>query len=127
MDAGHLVLVVDDVLDNRSMYAEFLSIEGFRVLEADDGAEAVATARREAPDAIVLDVGLPTMDGIEATRLLRSDPTTKGMVVIAMSGHGIEVEARALAAGVDRYLRKPCHPHELVAILRALLEARAAP
>lgn len=122
--ARPLVLLVDDSPDSRAMYAEYLELEGFRVLEADDGAEAVAVARRESPDALIMDVGLPAIDGIEATRILRGDPATEGIVVLALSGHGSETEQRAMDAGVDRYVRKPCLPNELVDVVRALLSGR---
>lgn len=120
-----LVLLVDDAADNRAMYAEYLAFDGFRVLEADNGVQAVATAQRESPDAIVMDVMLPGMDGLEATRLLRQREATKKVIVLALSGRGErELEERAVAAGVDFYCRKPCLPNELAAHLRALLGAR---
>jgi CheY-like chemotaxis protein len=122
-----LVLLVDDSPDNRSMYAEYLAFNGYEVLEADDGVQAVATARRERPDAIIMDVGLPAIDGIEATKILRADPTTSDAIVLALSGHADEMEERATRAGVDRFLRKPCLPKVLVEHLRALLRERAKP
>lgn len=122
----HVVLLVDDAVDNRVMYAEYLSFEGFRVIEADNGVQAIATARAQTPDAIVMDVGLPAIDGIEATKILRADPATKDIVVVALSGHGADVEERAAAAGVDRFVRKPCLPNELVDHLRLLLRERSA-
>lgn len=103
------------------MYAEYLTFEGFDVLEAHDGQEAVACARASSPDAVVLDVGLPVLDGIEATKMLRADDVTRRMVVVALSGHGHEMEERAVAAGIDRFCRKPCLPEVLVAHLRELL------
>ena len=121
-----IVLIVDDSPDSRSMYAEFLSFEGFDVLEADNGGEAIATARRESPDVVVMDVGLPAIDGIEATKILRADPVTKDLLILALSGHGREVEKRALDAGANRYVRKPCVPNDLVEHLRALLVSRNA-
>jgi CheY-like chemotaxis protein len=124
MERRRIVLLVDDSTDNRMMYAEYLAFEGFGVLEADNGVEAVATVRRELPDAVVMDVGLPAIDGIEATKLLRADPKTKGVLVLALSGHGGAAEQRATAAGVDRYIRKPCLPSVLVEHLRELLASR---
>lgn len=106
------------------MYAEFLAFEGFDVLEADNGVQAIATARRENPDVVIMDVGLPAIDGIEATKILRADPATRDLLVIALSGHGADTEERARAAGVDGYFRKPCLPKDLVHRVRALLAAR---
>ena len=109
------------------MYAEYLTFQGFDVLEADDGVQAVAAARREIPDVVVMDVGLPKIDGLEATKILRGDPATSGLLVIALSGHGPDTEERATAAGVDRYVRKPCLPNVLAEHLRTLLRARRSP
>jgi CheY-like chemotaxis protein len=120
-----VVLLVDDAVDNRGMYAEYLAFEGYDVLEADDGVQALATARREVPDAVIMDVALPGgVDGIEATKMLRADPATKHVIVVALGGHGSDVEERATKAGADLYVRKPCIPSELVVHLRELLRAR---
>lgn len=117
-----VVLLVDDSPDNRAMYAEYLSFAGFHVLEADDGAQAVASARENRPDAVVIDVMLPVMDGCDATRALRADESTKHVRVLALSGRSdAGFRARVLDAGVDRFVEKPCLPHELVAHLDALL------
>lgn len=116
-----LVLVVDDWADSRAVYVEFLTMFGFRVIEEADGAAAVARAKAERPDVVVMDVMLPGMDGCEATRQLRADPDLCAVRVIALSGHGDgPVKERALAAGVDVYLRKPCPPEVLLEHARAL-------
>jgi len=116
-----VVLIADDSEDNRVMYAEFLAFEGFEVLEADNGVQAVATARAQKPDAIIMDVVLPAIDGLEATRILRADPATKHIIVLALSGHGPDVEEDAKVAGVNAYLRKPCNPKVLLETLRSLI------
>ena len=118
-----LVLLVDDSVDNRTMYAEYLTFVGFDVIEAGDGASGVAYARAHLPAAVVMDLTLPVLDGYEATRLLRGDPTTKDTVVLALSGRG-EGRQRALDAGVDAFCLKPCLPRILADHLHALL-ARA--
>jgi CheY-like chemotaxis protein len=119
-----VVLLADDATDSRTMYAEFLAAAGFDVLEAENGEEAVAIVRKERPAAVVMDVSLPSIDGIEATAMLRADPVTKSIIVIALSGHGSATEERAKAAGVDLYIRKPCLPSALGDRLRELLDAR---
>jgi two-component system, cell cycle response regulator DivK len=124
-DRSRLVLIVDDSADNRAMYAEYLAFEGFRVLEAFDADEAIASAKANAPDAVVMDVVLPTIDGCEATRMLRADPATSKIAILALSGHtDSETRKRALDAGVDVYIEKPCLPHELTEHLRAILAGR---
>ena len=107
MAKGAIVLVVDDSTDNRSMYCEYLAYEGFRVLEAPDAATAMAIARRDSPDVVIMDVGLPGVDGVEATRMLRADSDTRDVLILALSGHGTDAEARVMEAGADLFVRKP--------------------
>ena len=125
-----LVLVVDDFPDNREMYVQYLSFSGYRVAEANDGEEALAKAAALLPDVVVMDLALPRLDGWEATRRLKDDPLTKGIPVIALTGHGLpEHVERARQAGCDSFLTKPCTPIDLAAEIRHLLEAnqKAAP
>jgi CheY-like chemotaxis protein len=84
-----LVLIVDDFEDNREMYAEYLSYSGYRVEQASDGEQAVELAQRIRPDVVVMDLSLPVMDGWEATRRLKSDPRTRNIPVIALTGHSL--------------------------------------
>ncbi len=117
-----VVLLVDDSPDNRAMYAEYLAFAGFRVLEADNGLEGIASARANRPDVVVMDVMLPMLDGCEATKALRADATTRDIRVLALSGRcDAAFKARVLASGVDRFVEKPCLPEVLVAHLRELL------
>lgn len=122
-----LVLVVDDFPDNREMYAEYLRFAGFRVEEAKNGREALDKATDNPPDAVVMDLSLPEMDGWEATRRLKADPRTRHARVIAVTGHALKGHNRsALEAGCDAFVTKPCLPEELVRHLRELLEAPSA-
>src|SRR5262245_2573450 len=82
-----LILVVDDFQDNREMFAEYLSYSGFRVEEAADGVEALEKAFANVPDLVLMDLSLPEMDGWEATRRLKSDPRTRQVPVVALTGH----------------------------------------
>ncbi len=120
------ILVVDDYVDNRQMYAELLDYAGYRVAEAGDGAEAIATARRIVPDLIIMDLSLPVMDGWEATRRLKGDDRTKHIPVLALTGHAPEGLAGhsegAQAAGCDAFLAKPCSPEALLEVVRETLE-----
>ncbi len=77
-----LVLVVDDAKDTRVIYAESLRFRGYRVEEASDGREAVERVRALAPDVVVLDLKLPVIDGCEATRRLKADPSTRAIPII---------------------------------------------
>ncbi len=117
-----LVLVVDDFLDNREMYSEFLSFSGFRVIEASNGLEAVETAKAHRPDIIIMDLSLPVMDGWEATRLLKADQGTRNIPVVALTGHSLAAHSKdAQAAGCDSVLTKPCLPDQLVVEIRRML------
>ena len=121
-DTGPLVLVVDDFEDNRAMYVQFLNFAGFRVVEAEDGKEALDKALSLLPDLIVMDLSLPVMDGWEATRRLKRDERTRRIPVLALTGHALGAHfQRAKEAGCDAYLTKPCLPEDLVTeILRML-------
>jgi CheY-like chemotaxis protein len=116
------VLIVDDIEDNRRIYAMFLEFSGFVVTSAANGHEALARARALRPDVIVMDLALPGLDGWETTRRLRRDRRTRDIPVIALTGHvlpGAEEEARA--AGCDHFLTKPCLPEVLAAEIRRAL------
>ena len=114
-----LILVVDDFEDNRAMYVEYLQFQGFRVEEAVNGEEAVKLAQLHMPDVIVMDLSLPVMDGWEATRRVKSDPKTKDIRVIALTGHAEPAHAKkALDAGCDDFVAKPCLPDQLAARIR---------
>lgn len=117
-----LVLVVDDAADTREMYEEYLSFSGLRTSTAADGAEALRKAEEEQPDVIALDISLPVIDGWEVVRRLRTNPKTKHICVIALTGWA-EAEAGAMAAelGCDAFLAKPCMPEQL---LREVLACR---
>ncbi|WP_438020123.1 response regulator [Sorangium sp. So ce315] len=127
-----LVLVVDDFQDNREMFAEYLSFSGFRVAEAATGREALDRAFELIPDLILMDLSLPEIDGWEATRHLKSDPRTKRIPIVALTGHTLAGHSReAKDAGCDAFLTKPCLPDTLVLEIRRLLsqsegEARGA-
>ena len=109
-----VVLVVDDYEDNRLMYIEYLSDLGYRTLEAKDGAEAIAVAVAEAPDVIVLDLSMPGMDGWEAATRLKADARTRGIHIIALTGHAeARNRAKAREAGCDDFIAKPCAPQDL--------------
>ena len=105
---GSTVLVVEDNPVNRKLARNVLRSRGYRVLEADTGEEGIEVARRELPHLILMDLELPGMNGIEATRRLKADPATRGIPVIALSAH-VEAhdEASAREAGCSGYIAKP--------------------
>jgi two-component system, cell cycle response regulator DivK len=124
-EVSPLVLVVDDFQDNREMFAEYLAFSGFRVAEAATGREALDRAFELIPDLILMDLSLPEIDGWEATRYLKSDPRTKGIPIVALTGHTLAGHSReAKDAGCDAFLTKPCLPDALVLEIRRLLSQR---
>ncbi len=126
VEAGPLILIVDDFADNRAMYVEYLAFSGFRVEEAANGKEAVEKARELLPDLVVMDLALPIMDGWEATRLIKNDPRTSRIPVVALTGHALDRHSKkAKEAGCDDFLSKPCLPDTLVERARQLVGKRA--
>jgi len=122
MSQQPLVLVVDDFQDNREMYAEFLAYQGFRVIQAANGVEALDQAFSNRPDIIIMDLSLPVMDGWEATRRLKADRRTNDIPVVALTGHAMQGHSKgAIEAGCDSFVAKPCLPDQLVAEIRKML------
>lgn len=117
-----LVLVVDDVPDTREMYAEYLDYAGMRAETAENGRQAVRRALRAHPDAIVMDLAMPILDGWEATRILHADPRTKDIPIVVITGNAQpEQKRRAEECGAMLVLTKPCLPSDLFEVLRTLL------
>lgn len=117
-DKSKRILVVDDNTDAVESLALLLELEGHDVRTALDGPAALDLASDFQPEAILLDIGLPGMDGYEVARRLRGRPETSGALIIAITGYG-QQEDRALtkAAGFDHHLVKPVDPEELGALL----------
>ncbi len=118
-----LVLLVDDFQDNREMFADFLSYSGVGVVEAGTGGEALEKAFALLPDVILMDLSLPGLDGWEATRRLKADERTRGIPVVAVTGHALRGHAEgAMQAGCDAFVAKPCMPDDMVKLIRKMLE-----
>ncbi|MBA3357233.1 MAG: response regulator [Pyrinomonadaceae bacterium] len=108
------VLLVEDTEDNRMMMRRLLELSGYRVSEAVNGVEAVKAAERETPDIILMDLSLPIVDGLAATRRIRQLPDLATVPIIAVSAHDTaDFHAEALAAGCDAYITKPIDYTEL--------------
>jgi CheY-like chemotaxis protein len=102
------ILVVEDFDETRSMLRLSMELSGYRVVEAINGQQAVEVARRERPDVILMDIGLPVMDGCKATRLIREDKALRNVAIVAVSANATaEYRVKALAAGCDEYVTKP--------------------
>jgi CheY-like chemotaxis protein len=118
------VLVVDDDREVRGLVAGMLRRDGYTVVEAGDGPEALDVAARLRPDLVLLDMTLPGMDGVEVARQLKATPLLATIPVVALSALTQEgVQQRALAAGCARYLTKPCPPAALRDVVAQTLAA----
>lgn len=107
-DASKTVLLVEDFPDSRFMMRRLLELSGYRVVEAGDRREAVEFATRERPDLILMDLGLPVLDGLSATKLIRQSENLCDVPIIAVTAHDAEEFHRAAeAAGCDGYVTKP--------------------
>jgi len=108
LPAGPLVLIVDDNERNLKLHRDVLRAAGLRTLQAATGAEAIALATTHAPDVILMDLGLPDMDGTDAARALAEDERTEQIPVVALTSLRLEdAGARLRAAGFAGYLEKP--------------------
>ena len=120
------ILYVEDNEDNVYMLVRRLRRHGFEVMVARDGAQGVEAARRERPDLVLMDLGLPVLDGWEATRRLKGAVETRAIPVIALSAHAMAGDReRALEAGCDDYDTKPVDLERLLAKIRAQLDRGA--
>lgn len=108
-----LVLIVDDYQDCREMYAAYLTLAGFRVVKAANGLDALAVARRDVPDLILMDLGMPGIDGCETTRRLKQDPLTSGIPVVALTAQSVTDDDTLRADGFESVITKPCRPDDL--------------
>ena len=118
------VLLVEDTEDNRQMMRRLLEMSGFRVVEALNGREAVELAFAVRPQIILMDLSLPLIDGITATRQIRSLPELSRVPIVAVSAHDTaDFHSLALAAGCNAYVTKPIHYPELEEVVKRLLAA----
>lgn len=116
------LLLVEDTEDNRFMMRRLLEMEGYRVVEARNGEEAVNVAKNEKPALILMDLSLPIIDGLAATKLIRRIPEFKDVPIIAVSAHDIaDFQEEALTAGCNSYITKPIDFGELENLISELL------
>jgi CheY-like chemotaxis protein len=120
-DSRRVVLVVEDFEDNRFMMRRLLEMSGYRVVEAVNGNQAVEAAASERPDIILMDLSLPMLDGLAATRRIRTQDDLRKVPIVAVSAHdSADFHAEALAAGCNEYVTKPIDFDQLVQLLDRL-------
>lgn len=118
------VLVVDDAADTRELFALHFMSQGFDVETAPDGIAAIEAARRLHPDIIVMDVMMPCLDGIRATRELKRDPRTANIPVVLLTAYPIHAMKSGVLETGATFLMKPCQPEELEDHVRGVLDAQ---
>jgi two-component system cell cycle response regulator DivK len=122
--SGRLVLVVEDTRDTRELIRKVLELYGYEVVEAERGDDAVAAAVRHHPDAIIMDMSLPGLDGCQAARTIRRLPGLEHVPIIACTAHNRwEWRAKAIVAGCDEFLEKPIDFERLGSMLSRRLPA----
>jgi len=118
------VLIVDDDVETLRLVGLMLQRQGYEIIAANNGAQAIVMAQSAQPDLIVLDVMMPDMDGFQVTHTLRNNPDTALVPILMFTAKSqVDDKVAGYDAGVDDYLTKPVHPAELVAHIKASLEA----
>lgn len=119
------ILLVEDFDDTRLMMRMWLAKNGYRVVEAETGEEAITAAQREAPDLILMDMMMPGVNGLDATRRIREYQALQRTPIVAVSAYGAdEYRAIAIEAGCDEYVSTPFDPGELAELIESLIAAR---
>ncbi len=126
MSNAKRILIVEDTEDNRQIMRDLLGRAGFEIVEAYDGEAGVVMAAEHQPDLILMDFQLPLLDGYEATRRIKADPTTRDIPVIAVTSYALSGdEAKAMEVGCSGYIAKPFSPKKLLAKVREFLPEAA--
>jgi CheY-like chemotaxis protein len=113
------VLVVEDDELNLKLVRELLEFSGFETLEATNGLEALDVVRKKQPSLVLMDIQMPGMDGLEATRRIKADPQTRDIPVVALTSSAMKGDKEAiLAAGCDAYMSKPIDIHRLLDLIK---------
>jgi len=116
------ILIVEDIPMNRRLIRDILIYYGYEIIEAENGEEAVRIAKEQKPDLIIMDIQMPVMNGLEAIKILRNDPATKDIKIIAVTSFAMAGDReKVLAAGFDDYISKPLNTRELPEMVKKLL------
>lgn len=121
-NAPRTILVVDDFDDTRLLLRTWLERRGFRVVEAENGLQAINQVESEVPDLIIMDMQMPQLDGLAATKRIRNLKAFDSVPIVAVSAYGADqFREQALAAGCDEYVSTPFEPATLEGIIRSLV------
>jgi len=120
---SHKILIVEDNDNNRCLFRDILIFHGYQVSVAADGKDGLALARELKPDLILMDIQMPGMDGMTAGGILKGDPVTSGLKIVALTSFAMRGDKeKILAAGFDGYLSKPISTRELPRLVKQWLE-----
>jgi len=118
----HKILLIEDNEMNRDMLSRRLTRKGFEIAIAEDGERGVEMAQSESPNLILMDISLPVMDGYEATRQIKANPTTRSIPIVALTAHAMSGDReKCLEAGCDEYETKPVDLPRLLDKIQKLL------
>jgi two-component system cell cycle response regulator DivK len=121
------ILVVEDQPDDRQILRDMLARENYQVLEAEDGEQALASVAKQRPDLILIDLQFPILDGLEAPRRIKADPSLRSIPIIAVTSYALDGdEEEARAAGCNDFIPKPYSPRQLLATIREYLSSEKA-
>ena len=119
---GNKILIIEDNLLNLELATDLLEANGFAVASAPTAEEGLELARELEPDLVLMDIGLPGMDGLSATKNLKTDPATRHLTIVGLTAHAMKGdEELALSAGCDGYLTKPIDTRTFVATVKNFL------
>jgi two-component system cell cycle response regulator DivK len=120
--AGKCVLIVEDNVLNMKLFSAMVAAQGYGVLQASDGTRGLDMAHREDPDLIIMDVKMPGISGLEATRILKDDPDTRDIPIIVTSGYGMHGDdAEVRASGCDGFIAKPIGVREFLELIELVM------
>ena len=120
---GRVILIVEDNRKNLKLIRDLLQIKGYITLEATDGKQGVEMARAKMPDLILMDIQMPVMDGFEAISILKADPVTKSIPIIALTAFAMQGDKeKCMEAGCNDYITKPLDIRAFVTKVREYLE-----
>ena len=118
-----VILIVEDDEKNLRLIRDLLQVKGYEILEAGDGKRGVELAQEKKPDLILMDIQLPVLDGLEATRMLKEDTSTKEINVLALTSYAMSGdEKKILEAGCDGYLTKPIDVKQFLGVVDEYLQ-----
>jgi CheY-like chemotaxis protein len=122
------ILIVEDNRNNCTLLRDILSFHGYEIALGFDGNEGIELARKLMPDLILMDIQMPNIDGMTAASILKGDPATKGLKIIALTSFAMRGDKeKFLAAGFDGYLSKPISTRELPGQVKRWLESKEQP